>query len=107
MRTSDNTTIQELNRCRAVLAQEGILVSFEDEKRSHLHVWGTRYTAPNYNFPGSYFINTHGTAKLPLKPNRAPYQPHIVPRGKEEKIWWDFQIKIHQFISGVLGLIQA
>src|SRR5659263_60205 len=90
-RVLDGKIIGELDQCRAVIAQDGILVSSNCNKRDHLHFSGTRYDPLYYKFPGSFFINLHGKAKLPLKPNRAPYQPILSPNGKEETIWWDFE----------------
>ena len=102
VRTSDAKAIEDLYWCRSVLAQDGILVSEQCSKRSHLHFYSSRYPAPNYCFPGSYFVNLLGSSKLPLKPNRAPYQPSLLPRGKEETTWWEFEQKMHRFISEVL-----
>ncbi len=102
VRSSDDETIEDLYRCRSVLAQDGMIIGQDCPKRRQLSFWGTRYPAPTFLFPGSYFINLCGTAKLPLKPDRAPYQPALFPRGKEETAWWEFERKTHRFISGIL-----
>ncbi len=102
VRVLDGKTLGKLGQCRAVIAQDGILVSSSCDKRDNLYFNGTRYPAPYYIFPGSFFINLHGKAKLPLKPNRAPYQPSLSPKGKEETIWWNFERRLYQFISDIL-----
>ena len=40
-----------------------------------------------------------GNAKLPLKPNRAPYQFQLFPKKQEERIWSDFYRDLGKFIS--------
>jgi hypothetical protein len=102
VRNVDGKAVKDCFFTRGVLAQDGIMLGEHDSKRHHLHFPGTRYPAPTFWYPGSYFINLRRAAKLPLKPNRAPYQGHLYAQGKEEQIWLDFERRVHEFISSIL-----
>ncbi|MEN6553524.1 MAG: ATP-binding protein [Methanobacterium sp.] len=98
---SDGNIIATENQQRLVLSQDGILLCYEDRKRSHLMF--TQYPAPlHYNFLGNYFCNLSGAKKLPLKANRAPCNPTFYSKSDEEEEWEDFKFLLKDFILEIV-----
>ena len=107
VKNSSNEEVIEHYDCRSVVAQDGILVCCNDDKREFLRNYGTRYPSPYLSFFGSYFINLSGEAKLPLKANRAPYQIDLFKRTREERKWADFKRELNNFISsGIKDIVE-
>lgn len=108
VKNSNNDKINKHHWCRSLLAQDGILVSLDDVKRDiRLYHSGARYPSPHFSFLGSYFINLSGKAKLPLKPNRAPYQTNYFHRTREEEKWAEFVRELNKFISsGIVDIVE-